>query len=328
MAEDDNRNRDRDRDGPYGRGPRGPPAAQNSRFAAAAAADEDYVERGNRDRQDGGDRFGNRDGYGRQGGRDGYDRRGDRSDYGRNDRGGYGDDQYEKPVEPKKSSVADLLKPKARPVEDNILKVPTKDQEDNFLKLPTKKSDDTKEKEPTPSKATESVSEPVVDVSKAIDDSEVIAEFISGKRLGEDLKSWVDGQVIPSVEKLVFTLLTETEKLNPDIECSWAEPTKYGAALVSLVQEDLLKQMDVLFGIQKYCDKLGFPKLNEEYVVQAMFRSMYKYDLAEDDAFLMWKEDESTQHEAGKGNAVIQTVDWFNWLEEDDDDDEEEYEEE
>ena len=71
-----------------------------------------------------------------------------------------------------------------------------------------------------------------------------------------------------------------------------------------------------------------YSKLNDEYVIQAMFRAMYKYDLAADDAFLMWKEDESDDHAGGKLNAVIQTVDWFNWLEEDDEDDEEDYEEE
>lgn len=60
-----------------------------------------------------------------------------------------------------------------------------------------------------------------------------------------------------------------------------------------------------------------------------MFRSMYKHDLALDDAFEAWKEDESEAHEEGKGKAIIQTMDWFNWLEEDEDeDDEEDYEEE
>lgn len=73
---------------------------------------------------------------------------------------------------------------------------------------------------------------------------------------------------------------------------------------------------------------MGFPKINEEYVVQCMFRSMYKYDLAEADAFAEWKEDESDEHETGKMKAVIQTMDWFNWLEEDDEEEEEEYEEE
>jgi hypothetical protein len=56
---------------------------------------------------------------------------------------------------------------------------------------------------------------------------------------------------------------------------------------------------------------------------------MYKYDLAENDAFAEWKEDESEVHETGKMKALIQTVDWFLWLDEDDDDDDEgDYEEE
>jgi hypothetical protein len=50
--------------------------------------------------------------------------------------------------------------------------------------------------------------------------------------------------------------------------------------------------------------------------------------LAEAEAFSMWKEDESSENEAGKLKAVVQTVEWFNWLEDDnDEDEEEEYEE-
>ena len=218
-----------------------------------------------------------------------------------------------------------ILQVPSKAQQDNVLAPPSKEHADNFLKPPPKSKKEEKEE---PKKTPEPVpAAPAVDVSKAVDDSQVITEFISGDRLGEDLKSWVSGQVVPSVEKLVFTLLTEKEKLNPDVECGWADPSKYGAALVSLVEEDLLKQVDILFAIQKYCDKLGFPKLNNEYVVQAMFRAMYKFDLAEDEAFSMWKEDESDEHGAGKVNAVIQTVDWFNWLEEDDEEEEEDYEE-
>ena len=54
---------------------------------------------------------------------------------------------------------------------------------------------------------------------------------------------------------------------------------------------------------------------------------MYKFDLAGDEAFMMWKEDESPEHEAGKLNAVIQTVDWFNWLEEEEEEEEDDEEE-
>jgi hypothetical protein len=221
-------------------------------------------------------------------------------------------------------------------MEENILKIPTKDQADNVLKPPSKEHEANVLKPPskeTPLLAKgNSAAKAVPDqapVVKAADDDKILDEFVNGAKLGEDLKSWLDGlDYIPSVEKIIFHLLTKKEKLNPDVECGWAEPEKYGAALLSLVQDDVWKQADVLFGVQKYCDQLGMPKLDDEYVIQAMFRSMYKYDIAGDEAFAMWKEDESPEHEAGKLNAVIQTVDWFNWLEEDDDDDDDEEEEE
>jgi len=260
-----------------------------------------------------------------------------------NDRGNYGDDRrgyggggrYDEPPrhqsyeESPKSSVANLLKPKARPMDENILKVPTKSQSANFLKPPSKEHGDNTLKPPNAIKAKH-----LTEISKenpkaeVVDDSDVIAEFASGSKLGNDLQIWIGSlSVVPCVEKLVFHLLTETDKSNPDLECAWAELEKYGAALLSLVEDDLLKQMKVLFAVQKYCDTLGMPKIDNEYLVQAMFRAMYKYDLADDETFMLWKEDESTEHEAGKLKAVIQTVEWFNWLEEDDDD-EDDYEEE
>lgn len=324
-AAEADRDRGYNRDGNGGRMDdrgRGPPPVANSRFAAAAEADRDYNR--DRDEYDGG--------RGDRRGRDYYDddRRG--YDGGRGDR--YDEPPRYQEKQPQKSSVADLLKPKARPMEENILKVPTKEQSANFLTLPVKAREDddnmlkppSKSKpaaEPKPAKSAPAAPAPVVDHSA------ILAEFASGSKLGNDLKTWLEEQgVLPSVEKLVFHLLTETEKSSPDLECAWAEPDKYGTALLSLVEDDLLKQMEILFAIQKYCDQIGNPKLNDEYVVQAMFRSMYKYDLADDETFALWKEDESPEHETGKLKAVIQTVDWFNWLEEDDDDDDEDdYEE-
>jgi hypothetical protein len=340
MAEkDDDRRNSRDgafgrNDGPGGRGG-GPPLPQNSRFAAAAAADKDYIERSDRNERDrsddrGGGRFGGRDDdrRGGGGGRDDYDRRGGRDD--RSGSGSGGGDDYNRPrnAGPAKKAVDDLLKPKTPALVENILKVPTKEHADNILKIPSKDSTDKPKAEPVATKEkTEKQPEPAVEAAKVIDDGKLLDEFVSGGKMGEDLKSWCDGQIFPSVERLVFHLLNETEKVNPNPSCPWAEPGKYGTAIVSLVEDDLLKQVEVLFGIQKYCAKLGFPKLNDEYVIQAMFRSMYKYDLAESDAFSMWKEDESSEHEAGKMTSVIQTVDWFNWLEEDEEEDEEDEEE-
>ena len=159
-------------------------------------------------------------------------------------------------------------------------------------------------------------------------EGDLLNEFVSGNKLGEDLKQWCSdqGALLPSVDKLVFHLLFEKEMKNPDPSCAWSSADKYGAALLSLVEEDIGGQIQVLWGIQKYCDKLGFPKLNEEYLVQTMFRSMYQFDLVGDEAFIEWKEDESEDHMEGKLKSVIQTVDWFVWLEEDEEEEEEEEE--
>lgn len=356
MAEEESFEREerrRERDAFYNRGDDhrggggegGAPMPQQSRFAAAAAADEDYVSFEDRERRMAERRFEERDGGGRFGGRDDYGRRGDDRGFRGNDRGGY-DEQYEDDREfesrQSKSRVDDLLKPKAPPAVDNVLKPPTKpapeheafmlkvpakavEKEENVLVPPKKKVDEPKTEE----KVQEPTPEPAA-AAPDVNKEELLDEFSSGNKLGDELKAWVEENRVslPSIDKLVFHMLTEREKLNPDLECGWAEPSKYGSALLALVGDDLYAQMQVLWGIQLYCDKLGFPKLNEEYVVQAMFRSMYKYDLATDEAFLEWKEDESDEHETGKMKAIIQTVDWFNWLEEDDEEEEDEYEEE
>jgi hypothetical protein len=228
--------------------------------------------------------------------------------------------------------VADnILKVAVKPAkehEDNMFKVPAKalnkdDQEDDFLSAPKKKEEKETKTEPEP------VQEEAPPAAPAVDTEELLAEFASGKMLGDDLKKWVEEKraVLPTLDKIVCRLLTEREKLNPDPNCPWAEANQFGAALLSLVQDDIVAQMHVLWGIQFYCDKLGFPKLNEEYVVQGMFRAMYKYDLVESDAFVEWKDDETEAFELGKIKAVIQTVDWFNWLEEDEEEDEVEEEE-
>jgi len=200
----------------------------------------------------------------------------------------------------------------------------------NVLSIPTKKSEDEAEKT-KPEKAPEPEPEPApaapVEAKPDVNEDELLAEFASGNKLGADLKQWVEEKsaVLPSIEKLIFYFLEENQKLNPDPDCAWADASKWGAAIQYLAEDNLYNQMSILWAVQRYCDKLGFPKLNEEYVVQSMFRAMYKFDLALDDAFAEWKEDVSEgEHEQGKLKAVIQTVNWFNWLEEDEEEGEEE----
>jgi len=164
----------------------------------------------------------------------------------------------------------------------------------------------------------------------AAGEGDLLSTFVNGEKSGEELKAWCQeqGAILPSVEKLVYHLLISTQKDDPNPECLWAESANYGAALVALVEDNLAGMMEVLFAIQRFCNEIGFPKVGSEGLIQAMFRNVYKFDLVDEDAFSEWKDDESPKREAGKGKTIIQTMDWFNWLEEDDEEsEEEEYEE-
>jgi hypothetical protein len=156
-------------------------------------------------------------------------------------------------------------------------------------------------------------------------EGDLLNEFIGGKS-GVELKEWCasQGAILPSIEKLVYHLLVKTQSDDPDVDCAWADQANYGAALTSLVDDNLSAMMEILFAIQRFCDKIGFPKIGSEGLIQAMFRSMYKFDLADEEAFAEWKDDEKPEREQGKGKAIIQTMDWFNWLEEESDDESEE----
>jgi eIF4-gamma/eIF5/eIF2-epsilon len=353
-AQEDEQN-DRRRSDNFGRDDRrnnrsGPPPQQNTRFLEAAAADADYVSREERmqrggdrfgDGPRGGDRFGDgrRDDHRRGGEGRGWGRENDNYNRGPRDGRDRPDiNEEDLPRAPKKSLVDEILKPKAAPVVDNFLVPPKLDpqQEANILKIPAKalskqKDDDVfiaapakKEEPPAP----EEVPEPVADqpAHEDVDKEALIEEFCKGDKQGEELAQWAAGHkdVMPRLDLVVYRLLTDHEKLNPDPDCLWAGPSRFGAALLSLAADDDMKQMEILFGVQKYCNSIGFPKLNEEYVVQSMFRSMYKFDLALEAAFAEWKEDESDEYEEGKTKAVVQTMDWFAWLEQEEDEDEEE----
>jgi eIF4-gamma/eIF5/eIF2-epsilon len=310
--------RRRDRDNHFSRDDQRGALPQNSRFAAAAAADSDYVDRDERERRFVSDRD-----------RDGGSRDGRRSF----DSGRYSRVNDEPPAPPVPTRVDELLKPK-KP-DDEVVVPLTKEHEANILKIPDKPLSKQEDTFLVPSKKKTAEAPPKVKLpenSVVADSSEsmesILTFFSSGDKLGDELKAWCLERKLPLLEQLVFHMLKENEKLNPDPECGWAEPAKYGAALLALVEDNLDHQVQVLWAIQLYCESLGFPKLDGESVVQSMFRAMYKYDLAEADAFSLWKDDESDSHEKGKMTAIVQTMEWFNWLEADDEEEGEDEEEE
>jgi len=159
-------------------------------------------------------------------------------------------------------------------------------------------------------------------------EGDLLMTFGSGEILGKELAQWCSdqGPLLPSIDKLILSVLDRKHDSEPDSECKWADPSNFGNAILSLVEGNTSRQVQVLRGVQKYCYMQDFPKINGEYLVQAMFRSIYKFNLADLEAFYKWKDDESEEHSQGKTKTIIQTVGWFNWLEEEEDK-EEDYDE-
>merc|ERR1712157_102786 len=131
-----------------------------------------------------------------------------------------------------------------------------------------------------------------------------------------------------TLSKYIETITYSLFQTHNDI--SWM--SFYKAHFQNLIQpNDMDNQLAVLFAIQKYCHSINFPKNGKENLIHTYFQQMIVDDIVSYDSFFEWKDDESKEHEIGKMKAIIQTMDWFNYLEEMmevPDEEEEEYEEE
>lgn len=333
------------------------PLPSNTRFAAAFAELEADREKGNREREDRRssarnrdhpDRFNPSSGYEGPQGRFRQDH-GGRTDENRGRYGKAADVNPFPPIGPLMSKKTEFIRPElpkhlqpkkepesVLPVVSAPLALPGEDEEAARARIEKKKREAEEkalaEKKLADELAAKKAAEQALLAEKAAKAAavadELISDFASGKMLGSDLAEWCkeQGPLLPPVDRLVFNMLQEREKKNPDPSCPWADKEKFGAALLSLAQDNIEGQIGILWGIQKYCDKQGFPKIEGEYLIQAMFRAMYKYDLVDSEGFFEWKEDDSDEHEPGKVKSVVQTIDWFDWLQEDDDDEEEDEE--
>ena len=152
---------------------------------------------------------------------------------------------------------------------------------------------------------------------------DLCAEFASGNKQGDDLAKWCkeQGALLPKPFDLLKTMLDTNEKSEPDITCAWAAPEKWGAALCMLGEDNEKVQMQFMYAAQEFCRGIGFPKPNNVSTIRKLFEGMYQHDICETEGQLAYKEDENPEFEEGKTKVIIQTIAWFNFLEEDDDDD-------
>jgi len=152
--------------------------------------------------------------------------------------------------------------------------------------------------------------------ARRADDNSIVDQFSSGNVLGADLALWCKRRkaTLPSVEKLTLSILQKYGMKNMN-DCSWAKPSEYGKALHELTKDDITKQVEILWAIQEYCSILGFPKTKSggEFLIDELFKCMYEFCLVSPNAFFAWSND-NTSRPIGKTSAVVQTLEWFQWL--------------
>ena len=151
----------------------------------------------------------------------------------------------------------------------------------------------------------------------------ILEQFSSGQLLGNELARWCKNMrpVLPSVELLVGSILELHGKDSLIGDCPWAEAHKFGKAIHMMTRDNEERQVEILWAIQKFCLNLGFPTLSRssgckgDFLIDNMFKAMYEYCLVSPKAFFMWSND-NTSRNNGKTAAIVQTMEWFEWLSE------------
>jgi hypothetical protein len=105
----------------------------------------------------------------------------------------------------------------------------------------------------------------------------------------------------------------------------------------ALSSDGVTAQVQLLEAVEAYCCSQDFARVRiksgDKYLIDVLFRLLYAYDLAEEEAFFAWHEGcGSDSGDASKDQArlkaVLQTTDFFSWLLQDAEESEEEEQEE
>merc|ERR1712129_124556 len=109
---------------------------------------------------------------------------------------------------------------------------------------------------------------------------------------------------------------------------------KTGAAALRAVAPDVPSQVGLIEAAKKHCASLEFPKdANSKSLVQQAFKSLFLSEIADVEAFEAWRDGDDDSD--AKVKALMQTTEFFSYLDtiddeetEDEDGEEEEEEEE
>lgn len=112
--------------------------------------------------------------------------------------------------------------------------------------------------------------------------------------------------------------------LSPEQAASldWLNGKQYGGVIKNLLKGKSSEQKEAVFVVQAYCDSKGYPKVEGDPLIQSLFHAMFDKSLVDEDALLGWRDDD--REVGNKRRALVQTTQFFTWLEEEEDEEEEE----
>lgn len=165
---------------------------------------------------------------------------------------------------------------------------------------------------------------------QAIKEAAIAADMAAQKAVKDALSSGLKGDALakhiagmekkPTGSALLTSILAQLEdKLN----LKWCKADEYGAALKSLLENNVKNQVTALYAVQSHCHNIKFPKIDvkgtSRYFIEIVFQMLYQADIIEHAGFMSWLDDENDDV-PGKTNAIVQTTSFISFLQEADDD--------
>lgn len=139
--------------------------------------------------------------------------------------------------------------------------------------------------------------------------------FITGLK-GVALVNHIQGmEVKPSGAALTAVVLSNLED---PFSLKWCTKTEYGLAVRTMLGGDFKLQQATLHALQFHANTLKFPKIMVKEkkcsLIEMLFKHMYSHEIVDTAGFQMWAEDDDESN--GKIDAIVQTTNFFQFLQE------------
>ena len=151
-----------------------------------------------------------------------------------------------------------------------------------------------------------------------------VTALASGKK-GEELKTEIAAMAEkPTGAALLANILSGLEDKQ---SYGWCTMDQYGAALAYLVSDSDKEQFKLINEIVKFCNTIGFPKIEVKSgtraLIEVVFQLLYSLDIVDATGFNLWWDDEDEEEIPGRGKSILQTTTFMTWLNEEDEDEDE-----